>query len=665
MSKIKIKSSLSVVDVALQVKFLKETLRNCYIAKIYQIDEIFIFRLRNSEGNEYLLTLSPKHGIWITKYKFEYPSEPPPFCKMLRKYLLRGRIRDIEQYDFDRIVIIRVKQKTDNYSLVLELVREGNLILLDSSNKIILALRQKVMKDRVIRVGEYYQPPPLGCNIITLNPKVVIESIKEKRGKVLPIISRLLSLPAEIVNEVFKNMNLDVNLKVKEISDELLEKIINNCKDLVLKLINKELHKPVIVFKNNDVLGVYPYKYKFLEGLKVKEYASFNDAIDEYFKELITKGLTEDRVKELEKQKAKLIKVIREQEKTIDNYLKLAKMYRDLANNLFSKYPILEELFRNVELLKKWPITKNKISHLVEELEELGITIKGFDFKEKCIMFDFRGVKFSFYIRKNIGENLSDLYNKAKEFEQKAKRARKALEEIKAKLKEIESGIAEERRKVILSRVEKKEWYERFRWFFTSEGFLVIAGRNLQQNEKIVRKYLDDNDIFLHADIRGAAVVVIKSGGKKVGQKSIEEAAQFAAVFSKAWYLGFSAIDVFWVYGNQVSKSPPSGEYLPKGSFMIYGKRNYIKGVPLRIALGILLQDHKYKLIVAPPSVVKRLTDVYVELIPGNLERRTLAERILKSFYQKLRKKYEEVELKVSIDEIIQLLPEGKGSLIT
>ena len=54
-------------------------------------------------------------------------------------------------------------------------------------------------------------------------------------------------------------------------------------------------------------------------------------------------------------------------------------------------------------------------------------------------------------------------------------------------------------------------WFEKFNWSITSENYLVIAGRDGQQNELLVRRYLRSGDLYVHADIHGASSVVIKN----------------------------------------------------------------------------------------------------------------------------------------------------------
>lgn len=107
---------------------------------------------------------------------------------------------------------------------------------------------------------------------------------------------------------------------------------------------------------------------------------------------------------------------------------------------------------------------------------------------------------------------------------------------------------------------------------FTGEDFLVIAGKSADDNERIVHRHLDEKDIYVHADIHGGASGVIKTYGREPAESSLNEACRFVACFSKAWGC-IGSCDAYWVRADQVTKKPPSGQFLTKGSFMIYGKR--------------------------------------------------------------------------------------------
>ena len=182
-------------------------------------------------------------------------------------------------------------------------------------------------------------------------------------------------------------------------------------------------------------------------------------------------------------------------------------------------------------------------------------------------------------LKKSIEENASDYFEKAKKIKKKLKGAEIALKQNLKKLKEMElkkekSDAKEEQLKKIPER--KKEWYEKFRWFFSSDGFLVLGGRDATSNEIVVKKHTDKNDLVLHTDMAGSPFFVIKSENKKIPESAIEEAADAVCTFSRAWKLGMQTSDVFYVTPDQVSKKTKAGEYMGRGAFMIYGKTNYI-----------------------------------------------------------------------------------------
>ena len=165
---------------------------------------------------------------------------------------------------------------------------------------------------------------------------------------------------------------------------------------------------------------------------------------------------------------------------------------------------------------------------------------------------------------------------------------------------------------------------------------------------------MEPNDRHLHADIVGAPHVVIKSGNREIPEATLREAAEFAAMHSKAWREGLGNLDVYWVMPNQVSKRAPSGTYLPKGSYVIEGKRNFIK-VPLRGAIGVLMVDGEKVVTCGPPSAMRKHSQIVMEISPGGLKKSELA--------RKIQCRFKAEGIKVSIEEIERALPPGKGEV--
>ncbi|MDO8634391.1 MAG: NFACT RNA binding domain-containing protein [archaeon] len=247
--------------------------------------------------------------------------------------------------------------------------------------------------------------------------------------------------------------------------------------------------------------------------------------------------------------------------------------------------------------------------------------------------------------------------NAATYFE-KAKKAKKKLGGLKTAIRKMGERIgfahAEEtlpRAKTIEKKKEKK-WFEKFRWFYSSNGFLVLAGRDAKSNEQLLKKHFEKGDVFFHADIAGSAHVIVKTGGKKIPEQTAREAAQFAAAMCKAWQEKLAGTDVYSAEYEQVTKEAPSGESIGTGAFMVYGKREWFRKTALEFAVGM---DEGSNLVSGPKSAVKKNSKNFFIVHTGT-ERKTDAAKKIKKFFEKN-------GARVSLDEIVQALPSGEVSV--
>lgn len=254
-------------------------------------------------------------------------------------------------------------------------------------------------------------------------------------------------------------------------------------------------------------------------------------------------------------------------------------------------------------------------------------------------------------LNKSVEENAGTYYNLAKKAKKKLEGAHKAITEtnkiLEKLLKEQDQFLrAEEQKRAQQQQPQRKrEWYEKFHWFISSEGFLCIGGKDATSNEIIIKKHLEKEDIVFHTDMAGSPFFIVKKG-QEAGDTTLQEAAQATAVYSRAWKLGHTTADVFYVRPEQVSKEAQSGEYMSKGSFMIRGKTTYIHP---RLEYAIGLNDSR--IISGPESVVKVQTTNYLLVISGDEAKGSLAKKI--------KHKLQGGEL----DDIIAFLPAGGGKI--
>lgn len=209
-----------------------------------------------------------------------------------------------------------------------------------------------------------------------------------------------------------------------------------------------------------------------------------------------------------------------------------------------------------------------------------------------------------------------------------------------------------------LIKKRRKAWYEKYRWFISSDGIVVIGGRDAKTNEYIVKRLAKDDDIIFHADIYGGPFVLLPSKAKSKSS-TIAESAIFAASYSNAWKAGFRSIDVYWVYASQLSKKAKPGEYLRPGSFVIRGKRNYLKGVKLELSVGLEEKNANIRIMVGPSTAIMKHCKVKIDIVPGKMRKTTAAKEIVNKLLSRLGRRVCKEEINILANDLINLLPPG------
>ena len=269
-------------------------------------------------------------------------------------------------------------------------------------------------------------------------------------------------------------------------------------------------------------------------------------------------------------------------------------------------------------------------------------------------------------LRKSARKNLDAFYEEAKWAKGKLAAAQAAAAETEKQIKEIESKSAEERNKPATKpkRKVKGEWYEKFRWLLTLDGFLVVGGRDATQNELLFKKHMSSGDIVLHADIKGAPLTIIKAEGKEVQLDATKEAAVLAACYSSAWKAGLGAVDVYWVKPEQVSKEAKAGEFLGKGGFMIRGTKNWLRKTELRLAIGVIIDKQTVKVFAGSPGLLEKRTKLFATLRPGQLTQAQTAKEVLKRLLAKVPAEEKDALSQLAADDFQKLVPAGGSAVL-
>ncbi len=649
---------MSNVDIFTISNELNNLLSGARVDKSFQpTKDIVVMRFHVPGTGRIDLVMQCGSRIHTSQYPLENPTTPPTFPMLLRKRVKGAHVESIKQHNFDRVVEIRVK-KDKYYTIIVELFDKGNIILLDEDNNIILPLKRKRLSTRDISSKiEYAFPEERGINPITATEKEFKEIFNDSESDVVRTlaINGLGSLYAE---EVIKRANeiteLDKNTPNNELTEKQLEGLYGGFKDLFDNL-SEDTIRPQIVKSENkeDVVALDLKKY---DNFEKTYFESFNEACDEFYSKKVNTSIKNTRESAWNKKVNKFEKRLRLQQETLDNFHKTIEDSQHKGEIIYSNYTTIENIvtvvnqarskdysFKEIgKTLKKAKKDGMAEAQIYESIDKLGVLTLKID--DTTLNID---------PKLTIPENAENYYEKAKKAKRKTKGAEIAIENTKKQLEDIKAkkDIAMENIAVPKKRVKKNlKWYEKLRWFVSSDGHLVIGGRDANSNESVVKKYLEPNDIYLHADIHGASSTAIKLNGDDVNDNLLKESGEFAASFSSAWSMGFTSQDVFWVNPDQVTKTPESGEFLAKGSFVIRGHRNYIRGARVKLAIGIV--DYEGKRIMAGPiESLEKHCDNYVVIKPGFTKKEAIAKKIIH--------KINEDDL-LTLDDIIRVLPSGK-----
>jgi predicted ribosome quality control (RQC) complex YloA/Tae2 family protein len=677
------KKEFTSFDCSAVVHELNEALANSRVNNVYQLDaKTLLLKLHKTEAPPLRLVMEAGRRLHLTSYTLEKPLMPPAFCMALRKYLRSAWLVSVEQYEFERIVIFHFRTKAGVLRLVLELFGEGNIVLTGENGEVLQALLFKRMRDRNILRGEAFQfPPSSGKNPFKLTRDELKDALKPLGDvEVVRAAARFLGVGGVYAEEILLRADVDKTKPCNALTGAEISAIFDCLQSLLAALSSFTVEPQIVLAEEGGFLDAVPFKLKRYEALKAKEYSSFNAALDEFYVRatVAEKAVASVEVAGLQRQAEKLKRVVAEQEKALreaKTKIECDKHIGDVIYAHSSEVQALLDKFSDAKMAgKEWNTVFAEVLAAKRAGKMPEALVESFDARNLAANVCVYNLRFSLSLRRTLFENAAEFYERGKKAKQKAAGASAALEESRGKLVEVERKIREAKalqrakpaeaiKDLVKRRVKSKQWYEKFRWFISSDGFLVVAGKDAVSNEVLVKKHAEADDAVFHADITGAPFVVVKTEGKEPSEQALREAGEFAAAFSRAWREGFGSADVYWVKPEQLSKTGPSGEYVPHGAFAVNGKRNWLRNVPLRLAVGVA-DDGAVTFVGGPVAAVKAKAKVNIFLEPGDVAGKELLKQVLRALMVKVPKEQREKIGKASIEQFREFVPYAKGRVL-
>lgn len=681
------KKEFTSFDVAATVRELREAILSSHVNNVYQLGQkTLTLKLHKADHPAFQLVLEAGRTLHLSSYAMEKPPRPTAFCMALRGHLRNAWLTSVEQHEFERVVVLSLKANKDVFRLVLEVFGDGNIILVSEGNKILQALTYKRMRDRNILRGEAFQfAPSGGKNPLRISLEELSEGLKASGNvEVVRAMARFLGIGGEYSEEVLVRAGVEKTRSCDALSINEVKNVHGSLQDLLSKVTTGTLEPCIVLGEDGGLVDVVPLKLRQYErqGIQLQSYDSFNGALDEFYArvsavEEATAGIEVDKLKN---EAERLKRMIAEQEELLTEGEVKAELDRRIGDTVYAHIGELQALFDKLLTGRQSGKDLKAVVAQVCAEKQMGLMpsaiFESLDNRGSTVTVNVDGLRFALYLHRTLFENAGEFYERAKQTKQKMKGARNASEDSHEKLANVKAKIhdaealehgkpAEALEELAKRKIKPKKWFEKLRWFVSSDGFLIVAGRDATTNEVLVRKHTSDNDIVFHADIIGAPFVVVKTEAKKPSEQCLIEAGEFSAAYSRAWREGFGSVDVYWVKPEQLSKGGPSGESVGHGAFVVRGQRNWMRGAKLELSIGVVLEAKgSIQFVGGPVGAVKAKTEAYVTVVPGDLSGKELLKLVLRVLASKVSKEAREKISKASIEVIREYIPFSKGRIL-
>ncbi len=522
----------------------------------------------------------------------------------------------VKQLGFDRVVHFKFgsdfesneARQEHEFHLYLKLFAQGNIILTNWENRILALLRtdDQAEGEGSLAVGQVFEPTaynlPEDCKLESFDDWDVKSMSRSLLSAFSPqMIDYCLEscgLSAKkttiVAEECRENFCLAVNKLVAEIkSGKAFAGFINLTPT---SLTSAELLKPET---EAELLSFGPFPF-VASWLRYSD--SFNDAVDIYFSRLeAQKTLQKLKRSEVESER-KLAAIQAEQQSRISGLQASIELLLRKAQAVEAHVEQVEAALLVARTALASGMDWSDFSRLIEaekkssnqKRSEVAALFSGLKLKIGQVTLRLEeDLDVDLVIDDSAFGNASRIYDLRSLAKSKVDRTiavnEVAMKSAAAKIRSEAAATRKLGRVKQLQSLRKPFWFEKFSWFVSSEGFLVLAGRDAQQNEFLVKRYLRQGDAYIHAHVHGAASIVVKNHLYPAlnipPPKTLHEAGNFSICASRAWSAKI-VTSAWWVRAEQVSKTAPSGEYLSTGSFVIRGSKNFLPPMQLSLSFG-------------------------------------------------------------------------------
>ena len=692
------RDQMSSFDIARMVLEI-DALAGARCRKMYQPHyEQVVLRLNPKTASKRDLVIVRGQRAYFSQRDRPMPTHPPQFAMLLRKHLSNARLMGASQLGFDRIIVLEFDTKDGRRDLVIEMFRNGNVILLDSDGIIIQPLTHVTYETRIIKRGEAYVAPPEPMDPRNWSESELRTYLGESDRDLVNTLAGRMSLGSAYAHAICLGSSLDPEQSANESTDvetlhaafqNLIGKIDAEGAIAVVNELFEASANPVELDAQMEEHCREVGPIQLSGDALTMEFESLSAAIDAW------KGGYDASA--LARREADKLAEITAPGQTDSEEEKLARREGQqvaAVGKLTTKGAKQQEIGKSIQ--ENWGHVEsllNQVTHSIEEIgwDETRKAIKKIDWIEsanpesRTIQAKLPdengdpGPTVELHLDQTVHQNAQRYFAKGRKDKQRAEGAKVALAETQTRQKKVGKQRAKDEAagRVSVTKRSKKFWFERNRWTMLSSGQLFVGGRDAKGNDQLVKKHLTPADLYFHADLHGApsCTLKLKEGFEEDPhpnptlpegvpsmrltqsldisehpEEALVGAAQMAVCWSRAWGSGGAAATAFHAKQGQVSKTTESGASLGRGAFIVRGNRHWYKDLSMEITLGMLAINGVPLPLVGTHDVVSSVCERWVRLTPGTQKKEQVATKIAKA-------------TGLLQDDVLSALPPGNVSL--
>ena len=697
-------------DVARIVRELSEMV-GARARKVYQPHyEQVVVRLNRKGLPSTDLVIVRGRRVYTSQRDRPMPSKPSQFAMVLRKHMNNSRLISVEQYGFDRVIELTFEHGGGRLRLIIELFRDGNVLLLDDNGVIIQPLTHAKYASRSLKRGVAYSPPPETVDPRNMDRSALDSLLDGSQHDLIRTLAARANFGRIYGSTACSIAGLEEKVDANSLDSGQRDALEGAIQSMLVELsegdgammwmVDSDAKQAWEATDNeadrdaasSGITEIAPIDLSYTDESMVVGVASLSLAYDAVFGSHDAAAFIrreEDRLVESgedegEKQ-AKLDRRAAQQSAAIDRFHERAAITQELGKAIQDNWEHVDSLlaqFNDAVASDGWQGVADKIYDVpwIDNADPAKQTIVAYLPDEE----GEPGASITLEVSKTVHQNAQRYFEEASTQKSKAKGAKAALVGTKQAREKAEKRAAKDAAagRLRSRQRSKRFWFEKHRWAMLSGGHLLIGGKDAKGNDIVVRKHLSSNDLYFHADLHGAPSCSLKlkdglapnqnpseaipegvaslqivqnlaegvEDARELPESLHSEAAQIAVCWSRAWGSGGAAATAFHARPSQVSKTTETGESLGRGSFVVRGQRNWHRDLPLELAIGMAVVNGVPMPVSGTPATISENFERWGKVIPGGEKKENIANRISKA-------------TGLAQDDLLSCLPPGNCSL--